>query len=261
MCTIIAIFRLHPEYPLVVAANRDEFYERPAGGPAVLSEAPRSIGGIDLQEGGTWLGASERGLFAALTNQRTYSLPDPALRSRGQLVRRALELASPAEIADHLRGLDPSHFNPFNLLFGNSEQLQVAYAHGSGKTIEIEALPPGIHVLANDRIGSPGFPRAERARRAAYRIHDRPWPELVQALISILGDHSLPPLQAVEEPPPGSLLTREQLRELQAVCIHTEGYGTCSATLLALAGERVAHYLFAPGPPCRTAFQDVTRLL
>jgi hypothetical protein len=71
----------------------------------------------------------------------------------------------------------------------------------------------------------------------------------------------LPPLATIEEPPPGMLWTREQLRELQAICIHIEGYGTCSATLMALERERTAHYLYAPGPPCRTAFQEVTRLL
>lgn len=246
---------------MVVAANRDEYYKRPTAGPRVLSDTPRSIGGLDLKEGGSWLGASEKGLFVALTNQRTYALPDPTLASRGQIVRRALECDSLNDIADYLDGLEPTDFNPFNLLFGNPERLYVAYAHGNDKRIEIEELPPGIHVLANDRIGSTRFPRADRVRQAVREVHSRPWPELVEALVSILGDHTLPPLDAVEEPPPGSPWTREQLRALQAVCIHTEGYGTCSATLVAIDGQGVAHYLFAPGPPCRTTFQDVTGLL
>ncbi len=261
MCTILAIFGLHPEYPLVIAANRDEFTDRPTAGPTVLSEAPRSIGGLDLKGGGTWLGVNEKGIFAALTNQRTYTLPLSNLRSRGQVVRRALECVTPEAIAEQLRDLDASSYNPFNLLFGNVDRLYAAYAHGHPEGVEIEALAPGIHVLSNDRIGSPRFPKAERARQAAYKVHTSPWPELSAALVAILGDHDLPPLEAIEPPPPGSLLTREQLRAFGAICIHYEGYGTRSATLVAIDRQGVARYLFAPGPPCRTAFEDVTPLL
>lgn len=261
MCTILAIFGLHPEYPLVIAANRDEFTDRPTAGPTVLTEAPRSVGGLDLREGGTWLGVNEKGIFAALTNQRTSTLPVSSLSSRGQVVRRALECVTPEAIADQLHDLDASSYNPFNLLFGNADRLYVAYAHGHQSGVEIEALAPGVHVMANDRIGSPRFPKAERARQAVYKVYTRPWPELVAALIEILSDHELPPLQAIEQPPPGSLRTREQLRALQAICIHTDGYGTRSAALIAIDRQGGVRYLFAPGPPCRTPFQEITHLL
>lgn len=261
MCTILAIFGLHPEYPLVIAANRDEFTDRPTQGPTVLTQAPRSVGGVDLREGGSWLGVNEKGVFAALTNQRTYTHPDPGLQSRGQVVRRALGCISPEAIVDQLRGLDATSYNPFNLLFGNADRLYAAYARGSRNAIEIEALAPGIHVLANDRLGSPRFPKAERARRAVYGNHARPWSELSAVLVSMLSDHTLPPWEAIEQPPPGSRLRREQLRALGAICIHTEGYGTRSAALIAIDRCGVARYLHAPGPPCRTAFEDIIPLL
>jgi uncharacterized protein with NRDE domain len=261
MCTIIAISRVHPQYPLVVAANRDEFYDRPAAGPRLLGQAPRSVGGLDLRQKGSWLGANEHGIFAGLTNQRTFRLPDPGLRSRGEVVTRALAAASVAEIEGALGGLDPAAHNPFNLLFGDAERLCVAYARTDARRVEVEALPAGIHVLANDRLGSPAFPRAELARREADALCRRPWPELREALARLLADHRRPPLEAIEPPPAGSFFTREQLWAIQALCIHTEVYGTCSAAIVALERGRVAHYDYAPGPPCRTAFEDAVGLL
>jgi uncharacterized protein with NRDE domain len=261
MCTILALFRVNPEFPLVIAANRDEYYERPSSGPRALSGHPRSIGGLDLREGGTWMGASTRGFFIGVTNQRTHQLPDHTLRSRGQAVRQLLGTESVSEVCEQLGRLDPAQYNPFNLLFGDADALYVAYARRDLPRITVEPLPGGIHVLPNDRLCSPDFPRAVRARQLAEEVCEQPWSELRGSLADVLSDHRLPPIEEIPAPPASSIFTREQLQRLQAICIHAEVYGTCSATLMALKGSAVAHYLYAPGPPCQSPFQEVTPLL
>ena len=85
MCTIVLLVDAHPRYPVLVAANRDEFHARAADGPRVLVPATRAVGGRDALAGGTWMGVSARGLFAGLTNQRTGEGPAPGLRSRGEV--------------------------------------------------------------------------------------------------------------------------------------------------------------------------------
>jgi uncharacterized protein with NRDE domain len=261
MCTILYLFRIHPTYPLVIAANRDEYYDRPAVGPRILSDHPRSIGALDLKHRGTWIGANEKGLFVGLTNQRTHRPADPSLRTRGEIVRILLSASSLSEMVDSLTALDPRQYNPFNVLIGNAAKLYLAYARTEQSHIAIEDAPEGVHALANDRLGSPEFPRTERAQQLAAPIARLPWPGLAPALGAILGDHQLAPLALVPEPPPDAVFTRAQLQQLQAICIHTDTYGTRSATIVALAEAGVAHYLFASGAPCQTPFTDVTGLL
>jgi uncharacterized protein with NRDE domain len=261
MCTIVAVNRIHPEFPVIIAANRDELYERPSSGPRLLSRHPRSIGGLDLREEGTWLGANERGLFVGVTNQRTHRLPDPSLRSRGQVVRQLLRAGSAIEVRERLIAIDPAAYNPFNLMFGDAEGLYVAYARPARSRASVEPLERGIYVLPNDRLDSPDFPRASRARRLVEEICEQPWPALANSLAEVLGDHHLPPIDEIAEPPADSIFSRRQLHRLQSICIHADGYGTCSATMIALAVDSVGHYLFADGPPCTTSFRDVTSLL
>ena len=261
MCTIIALHRVHPEYPLIVAANRDEFTSRRASGPTVLSESPRVAGGIDRQGQGTWLGVTASGFFVGLTNQRTWGMPDRSRRSRGALVLDALRLGSTDAVEAHLRALPPRTFNPFNLLFGDASSLAVAYVRDDEPTVSVERLSPGMHVLTNDRMGSRWFPKAKLPGER-FPLGAAPSMELdsiFSGLVGVLRDHSIP--TGIPAPPPGSLMPAAYARRLQALCIHTPGYGTVSATLLALTPTGVARYLFADGPPCRTAFVDHTGLL
>jgi uncharacterized protein with NRDE domain len=261
MCTILFLYRVHPLYPVVVAANRDEFYDRPAVGPQVLSKRPRSIGALDLQHRGTWIGANEKGLIVGLTNQRSHRPADRSLRTRGEIVRTLLSTDSVAAMIEQLQKVNPREYNPFNVLFGSARDLYLCYARHERADIAIERAPEGIHALANDNLGSPEFPRATRAEQLATPICRLPWPQLAPALGAILADHQIAPLELVPEPPPESVLNRAQLHQLQVICIHTETYGTRSSTIIALEPSRVAHYLFAPGAPCQTPFEDVTRLL
>lgn len=262
MCTIIVLRRPGEDPPLVVAANRDEFYSRAAAGPERLVEAPGGVGGRDLEQGGTWLGVLETGLFVGLTNQRTFAPPRSGLRSRGQVVVEALRCGSVAGVRRYLARLDPRQYNPFNLVYGDTDGVELAYARTDTTSLERVTIPDGEPCfLANDRLGSAHFPKTERAAELLQDVGGLDWTVLSGRLRQILADHELPAPERVPAPPPGCPWPSSLLRQLQALCIHTPAYGTRSATILALAPGRVQRYLFAPGPPCTTAFDDVTHLL
>jgi uncharacterized protein with NRDE domain len=245
VCTLIALHQLHRDFPLVVAANRDELYSRPTAGPTRLSESPRIVGGLDQSKGGTWLGVSAHGFFVGITNQR--GGPSPALRSRGEVVLEALKRPRLADALGWLAALDGRAYNPFNLLFGDAARLYVAYARAEAAALEIVELGPGVWALPNDRLGSREFPKAERAVELATPLVALPWPELVPRAQAMLADHAQPS-PAIEQP-------------FQALCVHTPSYGTRSATLLALSARGLEHYLHAEGPPCQTPLRDCTELL
>ncbi|HUH04081.1 MAG TPA: NRDE family protein [Kofleriaceae bacterium] len=261
MCTIVVAHRIHPELPLIVAANRDEFYARAATAPQLLGRDPRAAGGLDLSSGGTWMGATERGFFVAITNQRTYLGSEPGLPSRGAIVREALERGSRAGVRALLGAIDARGFNPFNLVYGDADGVEVAYARRDDAVVDIEQAPDGMWVLPNDRIGSPEFPKVARVQALLEGAFAAPWLELRRALVTALGDHEKPALAALPALPEGTPMSAELVRELHATCIHTESYGTRSSTLLGLTRGGIAHYEFADGPPCRTPFDDVTSLL
>jgi uncharacterized protein with NRDE domain len=257
VCTIVALKGVSPHYPLIVAANRDEYYARPASRPAIVHEAPRVVAGLDLTKHGTWMGANEHGIFCAVTNQRTYHRPDPKRLSRGKVVLEALAQRSVGAIDELLQTLDPGDYNAFNLMYGDADALRVAYAREDHDRIEIAPLTDGISVLANDRMGSPEFPKADRALELVRPHVGEPWDTLAPALARMLADHDKPPMEALLDPPSEAIFDKALLRELQAICIHTPLYGTRSATILALECGRVAHYLFAEGSPCTAKLEEL----
>ncbi len=260
MCTIIAIHRLREDLPLVVAANRDEFLDRPASGPRLLQHSPPALGGIDLERGGTWMAASAHGFFVGLTNQRPSRPQQPAPRSRGELVLEALATGSIHRAMGLIHQLDTRQYNAFNLLIGDGERLYVVYLRPD-RPVERTELGPGLHVLTNDRMGSPHFPKARRARTLVEPLISLPWPMLAHGLQRVLADHHLPDPGQLPALPPGLPLPPEVALQLQALCIHLPRYGTRSSTLLALEPGRLLHYLYAEGKPCEVAFEDRMGLL
>ncbi len=261
MCTIVVLHQVHPDYPVIIAANRDEYYARPSTPPQLLQESPRVIGGVDGKKGGSWMGATEAGFFVGLTNQRTYHRADKSRRSRGEVVVEALRLGQTQAVEAYLGDLSPDDYNPFNLIFGESDAMRVAYVHEGMDKVEVVPLPTGIHVLPNDRLDSGEFSKVARAL-ALLEGHGRePWPKLRQTLHNMLADRFLPPFESVAPPPAGSLMPRRLVHRLEALCIHTPLYGTRSATIAALTPGKVAHYLFSPGAPDQWEFDDFPALL
>lgn len=261
MCTLIALHQVHRELELVVAANRDELYARRSSPPMMLAESPRVIGGRDEEKGGTWLGASQHGFFVGITNQRLTGLPDTRLRSRGEVVLGALAQPGLQAALGWLGTVDARHYNAFNLLLGDARALYVAYARSESEGIELVALPPGIWTLPNDRLGSSEFPKIDRAAELAAPLTALAWDALVPRAQAMLADHALPDAALLVGGGGPAWLTPERKRQLQALCVHTPGYGTVSASLLAFDAGGLRHYLHAGGPPCSAPFVDQAPLV
>jgi uncharacterized protein with NRDE domain len=248
MCTIAILLDVVAGAPLVVAANRDEFYARPARAPESLGD--HIAGGVDILSGGTWLAIRRDGRFAAVTNQRALMPVQLGLRSRGLAVR---ELAAAADQDAYVAALDPAMYASMNLVWGSARGVAVGYARRDDRSLEVVRLPAGIHVLCNDRLGAEGFPRGVRLHDALAAAPHR-WPDIVPAIQTALADHS-------RELPSPSHLPAEVARELTATCIHAPGYGTRSSTIFAASADQTLAYLHADGPPCTAPFVDQIGLL
>ena len=145
MCLILVAWKVHPEIPLAVAANRDEFHARPAARAAYWQDQPGVLGGRDLQAGGTWMAVSRGGRFAAVTNYRGGTEPGAA-ESRGSLVTRFLAGTAVAELAER-----KSAFSGFNLLASDGASLWWL----SNRDSETRELAPGWYGLGNLLLDSP----------------------------------------------------------------------------------------------------------
>ncbi|MCB9554863.1 MAG: NRDE family protein [Deltaproteobacteria bacterium] len=255
MCLLIAIHRVLPEWPLVVAANRDEWLARPAVPMTTLqSDAPRIIGGRDLQAGGTWAAINQHGVVAALTNNPLATpqhVGGPAKKSRGKLPI-LLAQAESAELATAQLSatIDPSEYNPCWLLVADRQTLH--YCALSGQRLETQRLPSGIYVLENRPLDQSA--KAKRVRDAVTEVlhPEISLDQLFDQLKAILADHRRPNSTQTAKSS-ASLVDR-----LSAVCVHEDGYGTRSSLLVALPAELGAEtpIRYADGPPCRSTWQS-----
>ncbi len=222
MCLILLAWRVHPDYPLVVAANRDEFFVRPSAPAAFWPEAPQILAGRDLEAGGTWLGISRDQRFAALTNYREGAQPVATARSRGALV------------ADFLAGNDPpaaylaqtaaggAAYNGFNLFVGDHESLGYYSNRGDRRP---RWLPPGIYGLSNHLLDTP-WPKLASAK-AAFADALATLPARA-AFFSLLGDQEI----VADTHLPATGVPLEWERILSAVFVSSANYGTRAATLI-----------------------------
>jgi uncharacterized protein with NRDE domain len=245
MCTLAIYFQTLRDYPVVIAANRDEFLARAADDPTTLCENPHVVGGKDLKAGGTWLGISEHGIVAGLLNRRAEGGGNSQARSRGLLTLDALRCRSAEEAAEFASRQRGSDYNPFNLLMVSRSHAFVAYNRGAA--IEVVALEPGLHLLSNLDVNDFECPKISASYGKFARLGENA--EFQRdpvgnraALGALLADHNT------------QLDTRIDGRS-NALCLHVEGYGTRSSSMIFMrAGTvEVAHF-FAPGPPCRTAY-------
>ena len=221
MCLILFAHRAHPAYPLVVAANRDEWFTRPTLPAAFWPDAPQVFAGRDLEQRGTWLGVTRRGRFAALTNFRDPGSNRAEAPSRGALVSEFLRAdISPRRYLEGLRG-EAARYNGFSLLASDGGSL----AYLSNREGEIRELEPGVYGLSNSLLDVP-WPkvRSGKARLAAALDHG-PDPE---ALLALLDDTEV----AVDDALPSTGVGRDWERRLSSLRIVGDGYGTRSSTAL-----------------------------
>lgn len=219
MCLIVFAWRPGHATPLIVAANRDEFYARPALPLAAWEEYPGLYAGRDLEAGGTWLGVAPEGRFAALTNVRDPGQP-LGPRSRGELVAAYLQgHQSPLEYLQQV-ARRASDYSGFNLLVGDSAQL----CYFNPRVGPPVAVAPGVHGLSNAALNTP-WPKLTRARNALEAALDRPD---TRTLVGLLADNRQP--DDAELPETGVGLATERL--LSSVFIASPTYGTRASTAL-----------------------------
>ncbi|HTT76231.1 MAG TPA: NRDE family protein [Candidatus Binataceae bacterium] len=245
MCTLAIYFRSFTDYPVVVAANRDEYLARPAVPPMMLNEHPHIVGGKDLRAGGTWLGINEHGIVAGLLNRRTadYGPADPNLRSRGLLTLEALRQPSASAAIRYVERQRGADYNAFNLLIASPEAAFVAYNRG-GK-VEVVKLSEGFHLLTNIDVDDFECPRISRAYGGFARLaqQDQFARDPVaqrNELHHLLADHS-----TQLDPRSG---------RPNSLCMHLGDYGTRSSSLIFMHRDGGVDHFFAGGPPCTTSF-------
>lgn len=244
MCIMMVMYQTVPDYPIVIAANRDEYYSRSALGPCVLQHHPVSWGGRDQQAGGSWLGVNAHGLVVGLTNRRMSEDQenDEGRRSRGLLCLDALRQREPADVAAWLASEAPDRYNAFNLMVMNAESaLWIAY---DGKP-ESRVLAPGLHILANRNLNDPQSVRIQRARKLVEPVQPLPLDDLIPHLERVCRDH------------------QEDVSDRDTMCMHRDEtkYGTVSSSMLAIAPDlQHSRYLYADAHPCESVYQDYSAL-
>jgi uncharacterized protein with NRDE domain len=226
MCLILFAYKVVPGYPLIVAANRDEWFSRPAVAAAFWSDYPQILAGRDLQAGGTWLGVSTKGRFAALTNFRNPNDRRLDAPSRGALVRSFLvgNMSARAFVDDLADQAAP--YNGFSMLAGDAAGL-FCYSNRGGDPIEVQ---PGVHGLSNHLLDTPwpkvvkGCAGLEKLLPRTYRSED---------YLDLMDDSVPPEEQLVPQSEPG----QDWERSLSSMRIMKGEYGTRCSTALRLCED------------------------
>lgn len=221
MCLILLAQDAHPEYPLVFAGNRDEFYDRPTATAAFWDDAPHVLGGRDLKAGGTWLGVTRRGHWATVTNVRDQRPRREDAPSRGHLVADYLK-DEPAPEA-YLRSVQANadRYNGFNLLVGTPEEtFYLSNRDGSPRPVA-----DGVHGMSNAQLDDP-WPKVERGTSRMRAVLDDQI--TAEGLLDLLDDRRPAPDDALPETGVG----RDTERMLSPPFIEGEKYGTRASTVL-----------------------------
>jgi uncharacterized protein with NRDE domain len=226
MCLLVLAWQAHPRYRLIVAANRDEFHERPTA-PLAKWSAPESIlAGRDLRANGTWLGLDRRRRFGVITNFRELQRPRPEAPSRGALIPD--HLVGEVSAAAYLSRLEPEapRYSGFNLLLTDGDSLW--YASNRAEHFA-RPLPPGVYGLSNQFLDTP-WPKLRRVRRRFDAWLSDPANASASELFTLLDDRAT---ATADEELPQTGIPREWEQVLSAPFVLNPDYGTrCSTVLL-----------------------------
>lgn len=239
MCTVVILVRPDHDWPLLLAANRDERTARPWDAPAAhWPDRPGVVGGRDRLGHGTWM-ASRGGAFAAVLNRPGSLGPQHGKRSRGELPLLALEHATASAAAERLARLDAARYRTFNLVLADRQGAWFVRGGGGGHP-EPSRLQPGLHMItAHD----PNDPASPRIRAHLKHFQAAPLPDPARSdwhgWIERLGDRSGPRESAINVPA-------------------DDGFGTVCSSLAAISADGRSTWLFAAGPPDQAPFRPVT---
>lgn len=232
MCLLVIATGCLRDTPLVLAANREEDFARPATGPTLVADGRlRFVAGLDQAAGGTWLGLNERGVIVAVSNRPAPPVAQP--RSRGLLACDLLQQTTVSAAADLAQcQLASGRYQGANFLI--ADRIQAVVVHG-GDRVRVAELPPGLHLLSHGDVDDVSDPRLARAQ-------------------DLLGNWQADDRQGFLDRAAGMLRTADGQ---PPILIRGTHRGTVSSTLLALGsapGDVV--YRYAPGPPDRVAYED-----
>ena len=233
MCLIVFANNFLDDYKLIFAANRDEFYDRPSEQAEFWKDYPDLLAGKDLQAGGTWMGITKQGRFAAITNFRDLKNRRNDAPSRGNLTLDFL--LNKIEPEEYYIKLKPTlkNFNEFNLLLGNVDELY----YFSKKTEGIQKLEPDIHGISNAILDTP-WPKVEKSKLQLQRLIEyqkiHPW-----EVLNILDDTS----PAKDEELPDTGVGLEVERMLSPIFIKSEKYGTRSSTIITVDKHNTVRFV------------------
>jgi uncharacterized protein with NRDE domain len=223
MCLIVFAYKYHPGYPLILAANRDEFYERPTRKAHFWKDHPDVLAGRDMKYGGAWMGITRTGRFAAITNFRDMREFREHALSRGLMVKEFLtNRQTPEEFLKRIIARQ-DEYNGFNLLLGDT----TALFYYSNRDRKVKALKPGIYSLSNHLLDTP-WPKTQRSRMALAEYLKGSKPVDPEYLFEILSDTTI----AHDHELPDTGFGLEWERILSAPFIATPTYGTRSSTVL-----------------------------
>lgn len=229
MCLIVFAYDAHPSYKLVLAANRDEFYDRPAAPADFWKDYPELLAGRDLKGKGTWLGITRQERFAAITNYR-----DPAsfmfdAKSRGKLVKDFLCGKNNAEeFIDKISPHD-AKYNGYNLILQDNDDFYY-YSNRGGHKQKITA---GIHGLSNHLLDTP-WPKVVRAKKLIKEALKYKGSALEDALFTLLADRRFPPPEKL----PSTGVGKDWEKVLSPIFIKSPDYGTRSSTVVLVGKNR-----------------------
>ncbi len=240
MCILAIQFQTAQDAPVLIAQNREEFYDRPTQPPRIQSGRPRAVCGIDRKAGGTWFGVNQHGLVVAVANGFKKSMP-PEPRSRGLLCRELLTCTSAQEAVDHaVKELHSGAYAGVYFLCADSNS--AALVHGSDE-VTVTPITPGLHLLTNSGLDNPNDERQQYARRLLTL-------QRLDSSVAFLAVASRAFSRKADGP------------NRRGLIVTSEDYGTVSSTLLALPTKlQNAVYHYAPGPPSDVPYDDYSALL
>jgi uncharacterized protein with NRDE domain len=241
MCLLVLAWRSHPDYPLILVGNRDEFYTRRTRPAAWWGQAVSVLAGHDEEAGGTWLGITRRGRFAALTNVRAPTERNPHAPSRGALVLSALQAPQPAGAWLQAQASKTAAYNGFNLLAGD-------VVPGDG-----DDGASSLHYFSN-RLDQPPAPLAPGIYGLSNGFLDTPWPKVTRAVgafaCAVAAGVSVESLVRLMEPReeareselPSTGVPLDWERALSAIQIRANGYGTRTTTVLTVRSDALVTF-------------------
>lgn len=231
MCLIAFAYKTHPDFPIIIIANRDEFYERPTEAVHFWQDSPHILAGRDLRMNGSWLGVSKSGRFAAITNYRDPNRPETGQLSRGTILQSFLNTEqTSADFVEELRG-NKDLYGGFNVLLYDGKQMQ----HYNNVFDEHTVVPPGVHSISNATLNTP-WPKVTFAAKVLQQAVDDETIETNQ-LISLLANHETAPDDSLPDTGVGIYLERA----LSASFVQLANYGTRCSTALTISKNGYIH--------------------